>query len=264
MIKIPVQLKNPGEYFACLGLWELAEKLNRSKEPTRGYFEFNPQRSVFRSNFCIETDLAEVDLLNGLYSCKAKAEDPESPLSLVYFGAPINLTLDWWLTKSDRSNLKTWSGRVKGPQIIVDMLEMAKVSKIQKIDNVFKERSFRSRKGIQHLLYLDTTSAGGSYRGYSTDEAGVKVAEPYFVEFLAAIGLQRFRPFHDEEKNEFCYVTWTRPLTCNQAFIAIRYGVPLLGTRHFVFHLKLKGSQGYYQFCSAEEQKRRVSILSSN
>ena len=264
MIKIPVQLKNPGEYFACLGLWELAEKLNPGKEPTKGYFEFDPKRSVFKANFCIETSSTEVDLLSGFYKCKAKAEDPESSMSLVHFDEPINLTLDWWLTKNDRSTLKTWAGRVNGPQIIVDMLEMAKTSKVQRVDTIFKERSFRNRKGTQHLLYIDTTSAGGSYRGYSTDKAGIKVAEPYFVELLAAIGLQRFRPLYNEEKNEFYYVVWTKPLTCNQAFMAIRYGVPLAETRRFVFHLKLKGTQGYYQFCSAEEQKRRAGILSSS
>jgi CRISPR-associated protein Csx14 len=263
MIKIPVQLKNPGEYFACLGLWELAERLNIGKAPTKGRFEFNPQKSIFKADFCIETNLTESDLLKGLYSCTARVEDPASPTSLVHFD-PINLTLDWWLTKNDRSPLKTWAGRVNGPQIIVDMLEMAKASKIQNVDKIFKERSFRNRKGTQHLLYMDTTSAGGSYRGYSTDMAGVKVAEPYFVELLASVGLQRFRPFYNEEKKEFYYVTWTTPLTCNQAFVAIRYGVPLLDVRRFVFHSKLKGTQGYYQFCSAEEQKRRAIMSSYN
>jgi CRISPR-associated endonuclease/helicase Cas3 len=102
-IRINVDPTNPGQFFACCGLLELAARHCQNAE---GWFE--------GKKFCIagrDVDNRVVgDLLKFLIQCKVDFQDAESKTSPLELGPPINLRLDWWLQEDGKPNLfKTWA-----------------------------------------------------------------------------------------------------------------------------------------------------------
>lgn len=103
-ISIPVDLSNPGQFFACCGLFELADRLWPG---TEGWFEPREQHSSLWIPASPSAGLA--DLLDGAKSLQfdvgkgtADADDSDkdnAPLEPIYIESPAiksPLVLDWW------------------------------------------------------------------------------------------------------------------------------------------------------------------------
>ena len=125
---------NPGHYFACCGLFELASRLY--PEAT-AHFDGN--------RFLIHAPTTLADLFNQICASTIKSaedgtddeasddsDDTESDSSSdkevsappLFFGAPFNVRLDWWVTleKTNASALKVWAGSMKVLRIANSML----------------------------------------------------------------------------------------------------------------------------------------------
>lgn len=128
-ITVNVDVTNPGQFFACCGLLELADRLWPGAE---GWFE--------TSQFCIAPLDGQTrtltSLLQPLINCSANTErelaelhSNASPMVVnetensddsgqedskkpktdpILLGAPIDIQLDWWLTDGSENLFKTW------------------------------------------------------------------------------------------------------------------------------------------------------------
>ena len=141
-ISIPVDLTNPGQFFACCGVLELAGRLWPRSD---GWFESasrfvlsTGERSTSTEHFCksvIESELSplfsekKLQELTQLNERKAELKKlqktfPKSAENIrkrlnsrriaagFRLGAPFNLRVDWWLVENcDGDHLKTWAGQ---------------------------------------------------------------------------------------------------------------------------------------------------------
>lgn len=220
MIRIDIDLANPGQFFGCCGLFELAQRVWPG---TLGSFE----GSVFSlSQGALD---ALVDAVAGTKITGLDAADlTASPLQL---GEPFGLRLDWW--KDDLSggkSLKPWAGqmRVLGiaqalqralgavpmghlfahGQIVVD-------EEGKKVEPFY----FDARRG-DRALPLDL--------GFSPNDLSMKSMAYPASELFTLIGLQRFRPASLRQRI-FTYRAWASPLPITLAPLAMAQAVPADG-----------------------------------
>lgn len=210
-IRINVDLTNPGQFFACCGLLELADRLWPGAE---GWFE--------EGEFLIETrdDLpAIIGILkeSGVSSYDEEGEPSIRPVRLDRF----NLRLDWWIChdwprfkgkpKKDRvglmkTDLKFWAGNQTSVQITRALLKSVRTPRAGEDRDCFEPSELVSSR-----FGLDAAPAWTALDvGFSINEHPIKIRASATVELLAAIGLQRCRPQIREHGIE--YATWNNPL----------------------------------------------------
>jgi CRISPR-associated protein Csb3 len=174
-IKIPVDLTNPGQFFACCGLLELADRLWPG---TEGWFESINQFMLSTGGRATSTEplfkkIIESTLeplfpedqfnqLNQLNKCKtdrktqnkslSKAEETtrkqlnsERIASGFHLGSPFNLRIDWWLAENcDGDHLKTWAGQ----QAITGVADAMKAALCVAVDDgIFEMEKVFYRQG---------------------------------------------------------------------------------------------------------------------
>lgn len=263
-ITIHVDLTNPGQFFACCGLLELADRLWPGAQ---GWFE--------RSDFLLAADDPQSSmksLINRLHKSDVLQLDPDdnsaSPLLLPEFG---NLRLDWW-TKADMpmnrtidvgttKTLMTWSGSQRGPRIFRLFQEsLAQLNLADPFNHamaVCDPNASKPDKAISPF-YFDSRRAGMSLDiGFSPDEQEMSVNSYSAVEILALIGIQRFRPAIDENTrpHSFIYTVWAERLPAVAAAFAAQ-GV--LNTRSIGRYRFTKPSRGgdYLSMFSIAKRER--------
>src|SRR5580658_7130147 len=126
-ITIPVDLTNPGQFFACCGLFELADRLWRGAEV---HAHFEPEHFFLTGKDSIGTISS---LLRDFAKAKCHQLDPEdNAASALKLLAPFDLRLDWWrkpekdqIDLGGGGQLKTWAGKQFGPLIFGLMKEAA-------------------------------------------------------------------------------------------------------------------------------------------
>ena len=229
--KIPVDLFNPGQVFACLGFMELAEVLLGDAEagfdwsdPEQVWFRLkvNPEVNPFKAaiSFVTGADLKAVSpSASGLNTAKwdvesrELAEDeafpfplPDSPATL-----PIELSRDGktlqvnhWGDVTLRDNMKFWagSGGYPGAALWRDATDLVGKDAINAYQDPFA------------LSALQTSSFRFDWRrdyialdaGFSPNEhVGIGMAGYPLVELFAAIGLTHARPQRPEKRNRLLY-----------------------------------------------------------
>ncbi|HWG46942.1 MAG TPA: hypothetical protein VN688_29535 [Gemmataceae bacterium] len=246
MIQVTVDPTNPGQFFACCGLLELA---NRLWEGAEGWFE-GPA-------FCIKCDGTLVKLLTAAKSIQldgsaiTDSEDEESeedesfePLDII---APIKLRLDWWHNKG----LKPWAGSMNArvimramccainadgsdpmnqEQVVYDPQPETTIGAGKQRAKKQKKREpfyFDSRRGA-NCTALDVGFVPDSLKKLKT------MAYPV-VEALAMIGLQRCRPLPTKFARVFDYFTWSQPVSPSILAAVVCGLVVDRGTRRFRF-----------------------------
>jgi hypothetical protein len=228
-IIIPADITNPGHFFACCGILELADCLWPG---VLGWFDQStfriapalPQRtlSAILRSFS-EAPIEELD-----------PDDARASRMRVNIGQR-SLLLDWW-RKDDPTgggDLKTWAGQQCGPQIfraLKGSLSKSLESTLARdplnhAELIFDTGTAGSRgKGKTiSAFYFDARRAGTSLDlGFSADEQGMSVYDYPAVESLALVGLQRFRPRPEgaDGANSFVYTAWAEPLDVVAAAVA--------------------------------------------
>lgn len=219
-ITVPVDLTNPGQFFACCGLLELANRLwpaclHCGRFTTREFhIESDEQRHTLKA------------LIDAFTRCEAIQLDPgddaASPLQL---NSPFNLQLDWWVKletpkklpvdRGGGNQLKTWAGKQFGPLIFRLMkAACADVSLDSPLDDpkaVYDSKNGKAKTKTVSPFYFDARREGTSLDiGFSPDDQDMSVVAYPAVESLALVGLQRFRPHVDEgnRPRSFIYTAW--------------------------------------------------------
>jgi CRISPR-associated protein Csb3 len=207
-ILVKVDVTNPGEFFACCGLLELADRLWPGAE---GWFE--------GGEFCIACRGALEELLKTITGAELKQIDPNDDMaSPMRLHEPFNLTLDWWTDElTNGKRLKVWAGSMRSVRIARAMQKaIANVCNSQRLfDHAAVVYDPDQRKKKVEPYYFDSRRGWNAQSldiGFAPDSLKMMSAAYPAVEFLCLVGLQRFRPAPTKQRRVFDYCTWTEPL----------------------------------------------------
>jgi CRISPR-associated protein Csb3 len=241
-IAIPVDLANPGQFFACCGLLELADRLWSGAEGRfdRGHFLIvaSPECSLHAlldklaestvANTMTPAQSARLEELSSMKKKQREAipglEDEKKSLESLRRELPIVLTgaiefrVDWFCDEfSGGSRFKTWAGQ----QSVLDIAKAMHCGLTRTI-NESDVSLWGSVRGIGLPFNFDSDLGGqGSALdiGFSFDPlAGSEVTRIEgtcrpALELLCFVGLQRFRPREITRENRFVYTVWNASLS---------------------------------------------------
>lgn len=265
-IRVAVDPTNPGQFFACCGLLELADRLWPGAEGcfADGGREFNIASAgtlnklldavvdCHLTNTMTDAQHARFQEITAMRVSVRKStpgvEQEEKTLgallreSPIVLKTPFDITLDWFADASaGGSRFKTWAGR----QSVLDIADAMK--------KALNGTSWRTEKclsyavtgcGLPFNFDSDLGGQGGAIDvGFSFDPLAASAltriessARPA-LELLAFVGLQRFRPREIKGENRFVYAAWNRPLPIQVAMPAACGVLPTAGAPAFEFRL---------------------------
>jgi len=213
MIRLHVDLTNPGQFFGCCGVFELA---HRMWPGVTAHFE--------GSHFLVsDGDLAE--LVNAIAQTSLDVLEPANQTSsALRLAGPFGLRVDWW--KSERG-LKTWAGRMSVDRIATS-LQRDLINTLgsgffddghvvvggdgKKVEPFY----FDGRRGA-NALPLDV--------GFSPDALSLETVAYTATEFFTLFGLQRFRPA-EVRLRVYRYRAWRASLPVTLAALASAGALP--------------------------------------
>ncbi|WP_437192508.1 hypothetical protein [Planctomicrobium sp. SH527] len=209
-IHLNVDVTNPGQFFACCGLLELADRLWPG---ATGWFEANQFRIA-----CVGT-LQE--LIAQLSQTRLTQVDPSSNTSSpIQLEAPFHLLLDWWHDqKSGGKELKVWAGTMESVRI-------ARAMQAVLSDPIFQTEDCLNEGTVAYDIedpskkvepfYFDARRGPNAHSrdvGFSANALGLTTTAAPAVELLCLIGLQRCLPARTDRPRIFRYFTWIQPVS---------------------------------------------------
>jgi CRISPR-associated protein Csx14 len=249
-ICIQVDPTNPGQYFACCGLLELAGRLCGWAE---GRFE--------RNAFVVDCEKSLPAILADLLQAKVHAladmagievKPLLAPLRLFFDNTPpAAITLSAWMTLKVEKGVviaaanppwNFWSGQQTSLRIWVALTKALR-AQLEAVDERELHELFFKKVATTGRFGFDPEAAWNALdAGYSPNEQGVKVYSSPAIELLAAIGLERFRPRLSEDRQAFAYATWPIPLASIAAAAVAGLGADLPGSRTYRCRVVSRGS----------------------
>jgi CRISPR-associated protein Csb3 len=267
-IRVAVDPANPGQFFACCGLLELADRVWHGAEgwfdgqqfylqPVAG--ETRPQATpavlidqLARcrvTNSMTDVQLARLAELSRMkvkerarsadLEAEKKALDSlrrESPIRL---HAPFHLLIDWFLDeRAGGSRFKTWAGQ----QSVIDITEGMHRPLLVGAWSETPPDAWLSRSVAADALpfnFDSGLSGQGSAldAGFSFDPLGFKMPTRPLLELAAFVGLQRFRPMPVPGENLYRFDMWPMPLLPSAAAAAACGATATPGARRYEFRL---------------------------
>jgi CRISPR-associated protein Csb3 len=217
VIRLNVDVANPGQFFGCCGVFEIAQ---RCWPGAVAHFDEN--------QFVIsEGDLSV--LVSELVKAPLEVLEPKNQTSSpLRIGGDFDLRLDWW--KAERG-LKTWAGRMSVDRIAVSLRrELPRTLDARFFDDghvVFGE----DRKKVEPY-YFDGRRGATALpldAGFSSDKLELETEAFPATEFFTLLGLQRFRPVATKIPRVYRYRVWTTPLPATLAALALADVFPVPG-----------------------------------
>ncbi len=217
-ISINVDATNPGQFFACCGLFELADRLWTGVE---GWFvDGKFHITVPNGKACTLQELLTV-AYESSFEIKPESDKSDGAdvrpieLKVACLDQHSSLRLNWWRDKS----IKPWAGSMDERLILHAMLRAIDIEDVDPLNMataVYDPIEGSSKKGKKREpFYFDSRRAAKSHpldSGWSPDTHKLEHSCFPAVEALCFIGLQRFRPSRTESPNTSCYGVWNTPL----------------------------------------------------
>jgi CRISPR-associated protein Csx14 len=232
--RLMIDPRNPGQFFACCGLFELSELAAPGGEA-----RFADDGRAFVLWTDAPTPPRDLKLEDG--------EGKPGPLEpLVLEVGARALPLNWWLNEvlTDKSFLKTWGGQQTPRRVLGELLRLLDFT--VPFEQMFESAAYtKSRFGVDARSAWEAVDAG-----YSPNDLAQNAATFPWVEVLAVAGLQGFRPASDG-RFRYRYCTWFTPLPLATARAACGAAWSGLPSRSFSFGIAMRG-QGYKTFSFAE------------
>lgn len=222
--RLELDVYNPAEYYAALGLLELAA---RESDELLAHFD-SAGTTGLTSTFVV----ANLACLPDLRAISIRALDHSDPLI-----APVmlddSLELNWWLNnyRTEKSDLKLWAGTSRPVDMLRRYQDLAEA-----IDENVLRRSIKTKTGKSSFGFDTRASRDALAVGYSQKEAGDASILYPATEFLCAIGLQNFRPVSD-----LLYYVWRRPVPVSVAHAAAVQEIPGLKQDRYAISLAFVG-----------------------
>lgn len=266
IITVNVDITNPGQFFACCGLLELADRLWPGAEgwfaEDRFLISGNSECSLCAllkalaestvANTMTPEQIARLEELSAMNKKQRKAtpglEDEKKSLESLRRESPIVLTgpiafrIDWFCDEfAGGSRFKTWAGQ----QSVLDITKamhcgMAGAS--NQVDTLVWNNS--RGIGLPFNFDSDLGSQGSALDiGFSFDPLASSTltridgtCKP-ILELLCFIGLQRFRPREILRENRFVYTAWNTPLLPSVATALVCDAVSVSNGSQYEFKL---------------------------
>ena len=234
-ITVNVDATNPGQFFACCGLLELADRLWPGAE---GWFENGDQAFLISGTGNLES---LVEAIATAQLIQTRPSDPySSPLTI---GAPFRpLSIDWWETDlTGARDLKVWAGTMESFGIAAAMQHALRDKRFHALDlfdvGIVVTTPHDTGKK-KEPYYFDARRAGNAHSrdvGFSPNDLGLtSIAHPA-VELLCLIGLQAARPVLTAASRVYDYFTWHVPCLPNLLLAASTGLLSLTDARGYRF-----------------------------
>lgn len=257
LIQIPVDLTNPGQFFACCGLLELADRFWPRADSVGGFeihrFDCATFRIWSRGHFTSQLIVA------ALLGSRRKAVDPWQPIrgsdgklatdaektKPVLIGAPVNLRLAWWLDEfsGTQTQFKTWSANTTSLGLFESTAVVVDPSAVTDMTLLTHAVGMTGRFGFDPRSSWDTLNTG-----YSPNDQGDAVDSYPATELVAAIGLQTFPPL--AVNDHYYYTPWEQPLPAIAARTVACGAIKHSNTRPYRFAVQSRGK--FKNFSKAE------------
>lgn len=260
-IQVAVDPTNPGQFFACCGLLELADRLWPGAE---GWFveegrEFRMAckgtLSVLLDNLSkakLESSLGD-DGLKRLGSLKSKdktkrtAEDWADlerldamwKVERVQLSPPFDIWLDWWWDESSGVKaMKTWAAK----QFVIEIARpmLAAIGQMKWADETPSQCLSAVTKLTGLPFYYDSANnTQNTPRDYGVAPAALKSVptDRPLIELLTFIALQRFRPFRAPKSELLRYSLWSFPLAPSVAGAVVSGSLGLPTEKRFMYRM---------------------------
>lgn len=252
-IRINVDPTNPGQYFACCGLLELADRLWEGAE---GWFEVG--------EFRIASGETLPELVRAISSAEMTLLDSDDIYSgRVEIGEPLRrpLCCDWWHDlggRRDAKELKIWAGTMESYGI-------ARAMQLALRGDAFLSPSLldvgmvvpdaNNPRNKKEPFYFDARRGPNAHSrdvGFSPNDLSMTTTAFPAVEFLCLVGLQRCIPAKTSQLRVFDYFTWSKPLVPCLVPAAVCGLLPHVGARGYRFENWFRtGQRKHKAFLSA-------------
>lgn len=215
---VNVDVTNPGQFFACCGLLELADRLWPGAEGwfADGQFHVTCQGALMELLEAVRT--IKIDTTTAAENDEAD-DDEDSGFTALEIISPIRLRLDWWAEKA----LKPWAGTMREGNIFPavcaaidpknpDPLNQREIVYDPVTPSTSGKRAPKRKK--REPFYFDAHRGANALAidiGYMPDAHGMETVAAPAVEALCLIGLQRCRPMSAGRPRMFDYFTWSMP-----------------------------------------------------
>jgi CRISPR-associated protein Csx14 len=222
-ITVAVDPTNPGQFFACCGLLELADRLWPGAE---GWFAEGGREFMIECGGTLRELLAILVMdaptaierleCNGLEVAPIIAPlafsfdggsttgfvlDAWTRIALVKGVAQVISNVPWNFWSGQQTSMRLWAGLRSE---LVSQLEQLTPGEFA---DVLSQRLLQKGR-----FGFDPGPAWNALDvGFSLNEHGVEVESSPATELLAAVGLQRFRPVMNDDRDGFDYFTWHSP-----------------------------------------------------
>jgi len=252
-LRIPLDPLNPGQFFACCGLFDLLsvdapEVLAKfeSSESTAREAAFVVEGSTWKLG-SILTMLSQADS-ESVQPQEREIDDGILPVQL-RCGEKLWL-LDWWLDEfyDKTTAFKCWAGQVKSSKLVTELLTL--------VDPGTPDQSLFAASTMSKAKFgIDPRSAWNALDlGYSPNSHNKDAATYPAVEVLGCLGLQTFRP--PAKRRTVGYSLWTEPLPLSVARLAAFRPWPGLPRLEYEFSIDKRG-QNYKFFSFAQFRGRK-------
>ncbi len=286
LFSVHVDVTNPGQFFACCGLFELA---HRRWPGAEGWFDAS--RSKFAVSAIdtkanlehlvktlktssisglteeergererLEKEKRELGRLQSLSKDKdrrRKELGEKARKGVLRLGDPFHMLLDWWQTADNEVTPKTWAGRQEIHKVaraaqdalplIDDGTPLFDCYCVLRAPKEYRGKASDGKKSVEPFYFDARRFAHPLNAGFSLDVIGAETLAYPAVELLSLIGLQRFRPSPAPFKWSFDYWTWSSPLRVPVAAGVASGAVPAPGRVGYRFPLRFRDDQKRYK-----------------
>lgn len=246
-IRVKVDPTNPGQFFACCGLLELADRLWPGAE---GWFA--------EGEFRVDCGGGLRELLLAIRTVELKQLDPDDDTSsAIEVGAPFRpLILDWWhdehfgyRNKLNGKELKVWAGTMESVRIAKAMQlslsdERFLMPNLFEIGLITFDPEDREKKVEPY--YFDSRRGPNAHSrdvGFAPNDLGMTTTAYPAVELLCLIGLQRARANPTDKQRIYDYYTWPSAIPTNLLLPSSTGQIEFPGRKGFRFENWYRTSQ---------------------
>jgi len=260
-IRVKVDPANPGQFFACCGLLELADRLWPGAEGwfEKGMFYIKCPGTLKQLldaflNAEVKSTLSDEELkrLGTLLSAKKADLSPEEieekenlherwkKYERLYLAKPFDLWVDWWRDeKGERTELKTWAAKQFVLEILRPLIQALRGIIMEEVlddilqcpANVDGLPFYFDSEAYSQNTDIDIGFSPYKLRHIISTRDIIKPA----LEVFAFFGLQRFRPRSIPGKEVFRYTLWPIPLPPVIAAAVVCKAITLPDTRSYEF-----------------------------
>lgn len=218
MMRFNVDLTNPGQYFGCCGVFELAQRLWPG---VTAHFD--------EATFVVsDGDLKQ--LVTEVAKTPIEVLEPANQTSsALRLAEPFDLRIGWWTLER---GLKTWAGRMSVDRIAASLQ--------RDLPNTLNNRFFDDGHVVigadgkkVEPYYFDARRGATALPldvGFSSDALSQETVAFSATEFLTLVGLERFRPC-ELRPRIYRYRAWRSPLPVTLAALAAADAIPMDGPR---------------------------------